>query len=212
MRPLLLGLTGGIAMGKSEAARAFRRAGVPVFDADAAVHRLLGADGRAVAAVAEAFPEAMVDGGVDRQLLGARVFADRTALRRLESILHPLVGDHRRRFLRRARAARAAVVVLDVPLLFETGGEASCDFVAVVSAPGFVQRRRALRRPGMTPDKLDAILARQTPDRDKRRRADFIIPTGLGRNESLRAIRRILRMLATPGTLRRRRPRRRAHA
>ncbi len=206
MRPLLLGLTGGIAMGKSEAARSFRRLGVPVFDADAAVHRLLGADGRAVAAVAGAFPEAMVDGGLDRQLLGARVFADTAALRRLESILHPLVGAERRRFLRRARAARADVVVLDVPLLFETGGEASCDFVAVVSAPGFVQRRRALSRAGMTPEKLNAILARQTPDRDKRRRADFVIPTGLGRNESLRAIRRILKMLATPARRARRRP------
>ena len=182
----------------------------PVFDADAAVHRLLANDGRAVAAVAEAFPEAMVDGALDRQLLSARVFADAAALRRLESILHPLVGDERQRFLRRARGARAGLVVLDIPLLFETGGEASCDFVAVVSAPGFVQRRRALRRPGMTADKLDAILARQTRDRDKRRRADFIIPTGRGRNESLRAIRRILKMLATPGKHCRRR--RGAHA
>jgi len=182
-------------MGKSEAARMFRRLRVPVFDADAEVHKLLAPGGAGFAPVAEAFPDAVAHGAIDRTRLGARVFADSSALRRLEAILHPLVGRARARFLARARALGRPVAVLDIPLLFETGGETRCDAVAVVSAPAFVQRRRALRRPGMTPAKLDAILARQVPDREKRRRADFVIPTGLGRRESLRAIERILTMI-----------------
>jgi dephospho-CoA kinase len=197
-RPVLLGLTGGIAMGKSEAGRAFRRLGVPVFDADAIVHRLLAAGGAAVKPVAKAFPTAVCDGCLDRRRLGTLVFGDDQALRRLESILHPLVASERDRFIRRTAALGARVVVLDVPLLFETGGEKACDYVAVVSAPPFVQRRRALRRAGMTAEKLEAILAHQTRDADKRRRADFVIPTGLGRREGLQAIRRILRMLTAP--------------
>jgi dephospho-CoA kinase len=187
-------------MGKSEASKAFRRLGVPVFDADASVHALMAPGGRGHAAVLKMFPAAeAADGSIDRKRLGAAVFEKPDDLRRLEAILHPLVGEARQHFLRRARALGAALVVLDVPLLFETGGESRCDYVAVVSAPAFVQRRRALRRPGMTGKKLAGILAQQTPDAEKRRRADFVIPSGLGRNVSLRAIRRIRKMLSQPG-------------
>lgn len=196
-RPVRLGLTGSIAMGKSEAARMFRRLSVPVFDADAEVHRALAPGGRGFEAVAAAFPAAVVEGIIDRQKLGAAVFGDTPALKRLEAILHPLVGLARKAFLRRARAHRVPVVVLDVPLLYETAGERRCDFVAVVSAPPFVQRRRALRRPGMTPEKFAAIVARQVPDREKRRRADFVIPSGLGRRPALQTIRRLLRLVSS---------------
>lgn len=193
--PLRLGLTGSIAMGKSEAARMFRRLGAPVFDADAEVHRLLAPGGAGFAPVAAAFPACVEGDVIDRKKLGALVFNDTPALKRLESILHPLVGRGRAAFMRRARALRTPVVVLDIPLLFETGGEKACDFVAVVSAPASVQRRRALRRPGMTPEKFEAILARQVPDKEKRRRADFVIPSGLGRRVTFQAIVRILGML-----------------
>ena len=195
-RPKVLGLTGSIAMGKSEAARIFRRLRIPVFDADAEVHRLMAPGGRGVDPVAAAFPGVLVEGRIDRQILGAAVFDDTPALQRLEAILHPLVGRARSAFLRRARALGAAVVVLDIPLLFETGGEARVDLVAVVSAPPFVQRRRALRRPGMTPEKFASIVARQVPDREKRRRADFVIPSGLGRRPTLRSIRRLLTLVS----------------
>ncbi len=199
-RPVLLGLTGSIAMGKSEASKAFRRLGVPVFDADAAVHELMAPGGRGHKAIQMMFPAAVAaDGSIDRKRLGAAVFEKPHDLRRLEGILHPLVGEARQQFLRRARALGAPLVVLDVPLLFETGGERACDYVAVVSAPAFVQRRRALRRPGMTEKKLAGILAQQTPDAEKRRRADFIIPSGLGRKVSLQAIRHIRNMLSDPG-------------
>ena len=173
----------------------FRRLGVPVFDADAEVHRLLAPHGAGFAPVAEAFPGAIIDGGVDRNKLGALVFDDTPALKRLESILHPLVGRGRAGFMRRATAMSVPVVVLDIPLLFETKGENAVDYVAVVSAPAHVQRRRALRRPGMTMAKFESILARQVPDREKRWRADFVIPSGLGRRPTLQAIRRILAIL-----------------
>lgn len=186
-------------MGKSETARMFRQLGAPVFDADAEARRALAPGGRAFAAVVRAFPEAARGGAVDRDALGARVFGDAAALRRLEGILHPLVGEARGRFLRAAAARRLRVAVLDVPLLFETGGDARCDCVATVSAPPGVQRRRALRRPGMTREKFDAILARQMPDREKRRRADFVVPTGLGRRPALRAVRGILAALRRGG-------------
>lgn len=192
---IVLGLTGSIGMGKTTAAAVLRRLGVPVHDADAAVHRLLARGGRAAAAVAAAFPEAVREGAVDRKALGRAVFADAAALRRLEAILHPLVRAAERRFLGRQRAARARLVVLDVPLLFETGGERRCDATLVVSAPPFVQAARVLRRPGMTPATFAAIAARQMPDREKRRRADFTLPTGLGRRESLRGLRRIVTVL-----------------
>ena len=195
-RPMVLCLTGSIAMGKSTAANAFRRLGVPVFDADAEVHRLLGRGGAAVARVAEAFPGVLADGAIDRRALGALVFGDAPGLRRLEAILHPMVGVARHRFLRRAAARRSPLVVLDIPLLFEGGGARRCDRVAVVSAPAFVQRARALARDGMTEQKFAAILAQQTPDAEKRARADFVIPTGLGKRQSLDAIRRLLARLS----------------
>jgi dephospho-CoA kinase len=184
----VLGLTGSIAMGKSTAAQGFRALEVPVFDADAAVHRLLGPGGGAVAPVAEAFPDARTDGAIDRPRLGRLAFGDASALARLERILHPLVRDAERRFLAQAAAARRPLVVLDIPLLFETAAERRVDAVAVVSAPAFLQRQRALRRAGMTGARLSAIAARQLPDADKRRRADFVIATGLERRRALAAI------------------------
>ncbi len=196
MRPVILGLTGSIGMGKSEAARMFRRLGVPVFDADAAVHRLMARGGAAVAAIDAAFPGAVRDGAVDRPALGAQVFDKPASLRRLEAIVHPLVRAERAKFLARARARRVPLVVLDVPLLFETGGEEHCDAVMVVTAPAAVQRARVLARANMTAEKFAAILNQQTPDREKRRRADFVVPTGMGKRVTLNAIRRIVTMLA----------------
>ncbi|MXP63240.1 dephospho-CoA kinase [Roseomonas sp. M0104] len=188
----ILGLTGGIGMGKSTAANTFRRLGVPVFDADATVHRLQGRGGRAVAPIGAAFPGAVRDGMVDREALRRAVLGNPAALNRLEGIVHPLVRAEERRFLGGARRAGRRLVVLDIPLLFETGAEARCDAVVVVSAPAPVQRARVLARRGMTPERLAAILARQTPDAEKRRRADFVIRTGLSRAHARRAIRRLL--------------------
>jgi dephospho-CoA kinase len=186
---VVLGLTGGIAMGKSTAAAAFRCYGVPVFDADAAVHRLFAPNGTAVDAVAAAFPGSRsADGAIDRRELGRLVFDDPAALKRLEAIVHPLVRAAERRFLAISAAHGHRLVVLDVPLLYETGAERRVDAVAVVSAPALVQEQRALRRPGMDRQRLEAIRARQTPDALKRRRADFVIPTGLGRRPMLDAI------------------------
>jgi len=190
----VLGLTGGIAMGKSTAARQLRRLGLPLHDADAAVHRLYARGGPAVPAIAARFPAAVVEGRVDRQVLGRLVFGRPDELRALERILHPLVRQATRRFLRTQALRRRRLVVLDIPLLFETGGERLCDAVVVVSAPGFLQRQRALRRPGMTAEKLDAILARQTPDREKRRRADHVVPSGLGYGFALRHLQRAVRL------------------
>lgn len=178
---VILGLTGSIGMGKSTTANMFRRLGVPVYDSDAAVHTLLGPGGAAVAEIARVFPDAVVDGAVDRQRLGKRVFGDPAALRTLEGIVHPRVRQVETAFLKRAAARREPLVVLDIPLLFETDGQTRCDATVVVSAPLFLQRRRVLSRPGMTAEKLDAVLARQMPDAEKRRRADFVVPTGLGR-------------------------------
>jgi len=196
--PVVLGLTGSIGMGKSETARMFRDEGIPVFDADAVVHSLMAPGGAAVGAVGKAFPGVVRNGMVDRAALGARVFDDRAALDRLEGILHPLVRANEGEF--RASAARAGkpLVVLDVPLLFETGGEGRCHKVAVVSAPAAVQRSRVLERPGMTKDRLRAILAQQMPDAAKRRRADFIIDTSRGRGNARHQVRRIIRILTKP--------------
>ncbi len=191
---VILGLTGSIGMGKSAAAQAFRRAGVPVHDADQAVHGLLAKGGRAVALVEAAFLGVTRDGAVDREKLGERVFADADALARLEAILHPMVRQAEWRFLRRAAADGHRVAVLDVPLLFETGGEERCDAVVVVSAPPFVQKARVMKRPGMTRARLESILAQQMPDKDKRRRADFVVLTGIGRAFSLRRINNIVRV------------------
>jgi dephospho-CoA kinase len=192
---ITLGLTGSIGMGKSEAARMFRRLGVRVFDSDATVHQLLGPGGAAVDAVVAAFPDVAKNGAVDRGALGAAVFGRPDDLRRLEGTLHPLVRSARSRFLREAQARRDRLVVFDVPLLFETGGERHCDAVIVVTAPPFVQRARVLGRPGMSPEKFAAILGQQVPDVEKRRRADFIAPTGMGKRAALNAIRRAITML-----------------
>ena len=193
---IVLGLTGSVGMGKSTAAAMFRRLGIAVHDSDAAVHRLLAPKGAAVAAVEAAFPGVRrPDGGIDRPALGARVFADPAALKRLERILHPLVRQSQERFLARARARRLALVVLDIPLLFETGGARRCDKVVVVSAPAFLQRARVMARPGMTAPRLAAILAQQMPDAQKRLRADHVVPSGLGRAVTFRHLERLVRAL-----------------
>ena len=189
---IVVGLTGSIGMGKSTAAALLRRLGIPVHDADQAVHALLARGGRAVPAIAGRFPEAVRDGAVDRIALGRIVFADPAALRDLEAIVHPQVQQAQRRFLRAQAMRRARVVVLDVPLLFEGGGDRRCAATLVVSAPGLLQRQRVLRRPGMTPAKFAGILAKQMPDAEKRRRADVVIPTGLGKRLTLRRLRRAL--------------------
>jgi dephospho-CoA kinase len=191
----IVGLTGSIGMGKSTAAAMFRRLGVPVHDSDATVHRLLGRGGRAVKPVEAAFPGVVRDGAVDRAELGRRVFGNAAALRRLEAILHPLVRAAAARFVARARARRQDLVVLDIPLLFETSGEQRCDVVVVVSAPPFVQRARVLSRPGMTEPRLAQILTQQIPDREKRDRADFVVETGLGKRYTLCRIAEIISIL-----------------
>lgn len=192
---ILLGLTGSIGMGKSTAAAMLRSLGVPVHDADATVHRLLGKGGAAVPAVEAAFPGVVKQGAVDRVALGAIVFGNPEKLRRLERILHPMVRQAERRFLRQMRLRRRKMAVLDIPLLYETGGERRVDAVIVVSAPARIQAMRVLRRPGMTPAKYRAILAKQVPDSEKRRRADFVVTTGLSRAQSLRQLKRIVRLL-----------------
>jgi dephospho-CoA kinase len=187
------GLTGSIGMGKSTAARAFRRLGVPVFDADAAVHGLQAKGGRAVRPIGAAFPGSVKDGAVDREALRRAVLGDPAALKRLEAIVHPLVRAEQRRFLARWRGRGAGLVVLDIPLLFETRRPArEFDAVIVVSAPAAVQRARVLARPGMTESRLDAILARQMPDAEKRRRATHVIRTGLSRRHAEAAVRRLV--------------------
>jgi dephospho-CoA kinase len=191
----IIGLTGSIGMGKSTTADLFRRLGLPVYDADRVVHGLSEKGGRAVGAIARAFPGAVKHGAVDRAFLGERVFADRAALARLEAILHPLVKEERRRFLRRARAHRSPLVVLDIPLLLETGAEHEVDYLVVVSCPGFLQEARALARPGMTPAKLASIRALQMPDAEKRRRADRVIRTGRGKRAVLADLVRLRRHL-----------------
>jgi dephospho-CoA kinase len=193
---VILGLTGSIGMGKSTATAMFRTLRVPVHDADAEVHQVLARGGRAVAAVEAAFPGVAVAVAIDRARLRERVFGDAEALARLEAIIHPMVAEARNRFLARHAARRAKLVVLDIPLLFETGNDWHCDATLVVSAPGFVQRARVLSRPGMTAETLAGILARQMPDADKRRRAHFVVPSNLGRGVTLRRLEDIVRLLA----------------
>src|ERR1700730_7871147 len=184
-------------MGKSTAATTLRRLGIPLFDADRMVHRLLAPGGAGVDPVVAEFPGVRAEnGGIDRALLGQRVFSDSEALGRLERIIHPMVEAAEKRFLGLCRARRVPIAALDIPLLFESGSERRCDYVLVVSAPGLIQRQRVLRRPGMTESRLSAILKNQMPDREKRERADFVVPTGSSRNLSLRRLRaggRILR-------------------
>ncbi|MGA0561993.1 dephospho-CoA kinase [Ancylobacter sp. VNQ12] len=176
--PFRLGLTGSIGMGKSTTAGIFRELGVPVHDADAAVHAIYGEEG--VAPVEAAFPGVTQGGRIDRALLGARVLGDDAAMKRLESIVHPLVRARETAFLERAAEAGEDIAVLDIPLLYETGAAGRVDAVLVVTAPESVQRARVLARPGMTEDKLAVILSRQLPDSEKRRRADHVIDTGHG--------------------------------
>ena len=193
----ILGLTGSIGMGKSATAGLFRAMGVPVHDADASVHALYR--GRAVAPVEVAFPGVTRDGAIDRAALGARVLADPEAMKRLEAIVHPLVRAEEEAFLAKARSAGARLVVLDIPLLFETGGCGRVDAVAVVSASKAVQRARVLARPGMTDEKFETIVAKQMPDAEKRRRAHFVIDTGRGFPAAAHQVAGIVRALSGPG-------------
>lgn len=195
---IVVGLTGSIGMGKSTVAAMFRRLKVPVFDADAAVHALQGPGGAALPAIEAAFPGTTSPAGLDRQKLGGIVFGDPAALKRLEAIIHPMVGDAQKAFMRRHR--RAAVVVVDQPLLFEMGGADKVDVVAVVSAPADVQRARVLARPGMSAGKFEAILAQQMPDADKRAGADIVIPTGGGMVRTRRAVAWLVACLRTGQT------------
>ncbi len=190
----VLGLTGSIGMGKSTTASLFRAEGVPVHDADATVHALYA--GEAVPLIEAAFPGTTRDGVVDRPRLAEAVIGDPDAVARLERIVHPLVARERDRFLGRARATDARLVVLDIPLLFETGGERLCDAVVVASAPAPVQRQRVLARGGMTPERFEAILGRQMPDSQKRARAHMVIDTGRGIDAARRAVRDIVRSFA----------------
>jgi dephospho-CoA kinase len=192
---IVIGLTGSIGMGKSTAAAMFRRLGCPVHDADATVHRLTGPGGAAVAAIEAAFPGVTANGAVDRAKLGPQVFGDPAALKRLEAILHPLVAAKRDQFLKSNALQHRRVVVLDVPLLFETGGERYCDLTVVVTAPAIIQAQRVLARPGMTPEKLRDIRARQMPEAEKRRRADILVWTSLGKAPVLRQLANILTLV-----------------
>lgn len=190
---MVLGLTGSIGMGKSTVAKMFADEGVPVFDADSAVHRLQGPEGILVEEIESLFPGTTGPEGVNRGALAERVLGEPEALRRLEALVHPAVARERQAFL--AANAEAPLVVLDIPLLFEAGGSETVDRIAVVSAPAEVQRERVLARPGMTVEKFERILARQLPDAEKRARADFVIPTGGPLEETRRAVRRILACL-----------------
>src|SRR5450432_1013175 len=191
---LLLGLTGSIGMGKSTTAKLFAEAGVPVYDADATVHSLY--EGEAVPAIEAAFPGTTADGRDDRTKLSARVVHDPLAMKRLEQIVHPMLGASRQKFLSEAEQSGASVAVVDVPLLFETGGEKRVDAVVVVTTTSEVQRQRILARDNMTGEKLDAILARQLPDAEKRRRADFVVDTSHGLDPVRTRIRDILQEVA----------------
>jgi len=194
---VIVGLTGSIGMGKSTAAKMLRQMGVPVYDADAAVHRLQAPGGLALPPIEAAFPGVVKDGVLDRQALGARVFGNKEALRRLEAIVHPLVAEQQRMFVRRAALRGEPLVVLDIPLLLEGMGERRVDGVLVVSAPAFLQRLRVMARPGMTAEKLAGILRQQVPDAVKRRKATVVVPTGLGlaptRLALAKAVRRLMR-------------------
>jgi dephospho-CoA kinase len=188
----IIGLTGGIGMGKSTASATFRRHRVPIFDADRAVHDLQAVGGRAVRAIEAAFPGTTQGGAVDREALRRAVLGNPTALKQLERIVHPLVRDAEKRFLAAARRAGKSLVVLDIPLLLETGGQKRADLVVVVSAPAAVQAVRVLRRPGMTAERLTAIRARQMSDAMKCRNADVVIHSGLSRHFAVSAIRRLM--------------------
>jgi dephospho-CoA kinase len=192
---IILGLTGSIGMGKSTTAKLFAEAGVPVYDADATVHSLY--EGEAVPAIEAAFPGTTADGKVDRARLSARVVHDPAAMKQLEGIVHPMLGASRQKFLQDAEQSGAPVAVVDIPLLFETGGEKRVDAVVVVTTTPEIQRQRILARQNMTGEKLDAILARQLPDAEKRKRADFVVDTSHGLDAVRARIQDILNQAAT---------------
>lgn len=189
---VILGLTGSIGMGKSTAGRMLRGLGVALYDADEAVHRLFVKGGAAVAPVGAVFPGVIANGAVDRTKLGQAVFGEAPALARLEAIVHPLVREAQLAFLRAAARRNAAIVALDIPLLFETGGERNCDASILISAPRYLQEARVLARPGMTRTRFEEILRRQMPDAEKRRRADFIVLSGLDKGRTLRQLHTIV--------------------
>jgi dephospho-CoA kinase len=194
-KPLLIGLTGSIGMGKSETAKMFARLGVPVYDADAAVHRLYEPGGAAVAEIAKAFLGCVKEGRVDRAALAERVTTDKNAFAALEKIVHPLVAREQQMFLEQASEAGAEMVLLDIPLLFESGGHARVDAIVVVSARHSVQRERVLARPGMTSEKLDHILSRQLPDIEKRAKAHFVVETDKGLDHAFESVKAIVAQL-----------------
>lgn len=194
-RMLVLGLTGSIGMGKSTAATMFRHLGLPVYDADASVHGIFESNASAITLISRRFPEALTNGTIDRQKLGKIVFGNAAALGDLEAIIHPFVRRERDRFLTLQHRARRRAAVLDIPLLFETGGEDICNHVFVVTAAAFLQRQRVMARPDMTEERLRSIIAKQMPDREKRRRADYVLPTGLGRAATIQMIKKSLSQL-----------------
>lgn len=193
----IIGLTGSIGMGKSFATAVLRGMDVPVHCSDEAVHELLGPDGAAVEAVAAVFPGVIDrrDNSIDRKALGALVFGHDENRKKLEAVIHPLVVAAQQRFIAAQSQRREPLVVLDIPLLYETGADARVDKIIVVSAPGFIQRQRVMARPGMTKEKFEAIRATQMPDAEKRRRADFVVQTGIGRAFTRRALTRIVQQL-----------------
>jgi dephospho-CoA kinase len=203
---ITIGLTGSIGMGKSATAAMFADQGVPVYDADAEVHKLQAKGGGAVEAIGAAFPGVVKDGAVDRQTLGERVFSDPAALNRLNGIIYPMLGTGRAAFFADAEARGCDMVVLDIPKLFETGGEARMDVVVVVSAPEAVQRERVLARPGYSEARLDGILANQMPDAEKRARADFVIDTSQGFDHARDQVRQVLAAIRSGNWKRRQSP------
>jgi dephospho-CoA kinase len=199
---LIIGLTGSIGMGKTETAKMFGRHGIPVCDSDATVHMLYEKGGLAVEPIRALFPAAVVEGRVDRDLLGRAVLDKPDAMKRLEAVVHPLVGVAQRAFLENAAASGAKMAVIDVPLLFETGGEKRVDVVVVVSAPSEIQRQRVLARPGMSPEKFELILSKQVSDAEKRRRADFVVDSSKGLEHAERQVVAIIEALKhRPGNI-----------
>lgn len=192
---IIIGLTGSIGMGKSTTAEMFKEEGCPVFDADAAVHSLYAKGGAAVPIIRSVFPDAIKDGAVDRTVLGMHMRADPLNLEVLESFIHPLVGELRAQFMKDAASQGADIVVFDIPLLFETGGDKRVDKIVVVTAPADIQRDRVLARPGMTPEMFDIILSRQTPDKEKREKADFLVFTDKGLENAREQVQDILKAL-----------------
>lgn len=192
---IVLGLTGSIGMGKSTVADMFRKLDIPVYDADAEIHKIYEKGGAAVAPIGRIFPSAINDGAVDRQELGRLVLGDEAAIKKLESITHPLLGQGRQDFFERTRSEGQRIVVLDIPLIFETGGQKNFDKIAVVSAPADVQKQRVLARSDMTEEKFDSILARQVPDAEKRAGADYVIDTGTDPDATFAQVKEIVDIL-----------------